>query len=300
MIDILKGTNETVLYEKMHAVKVYYNNKAEDYPVHCHNAIEIIMPIKNNYLVQTNSTDIKVLDKDVFVLPQGALHSLFAPTEGLRLIIQIDYMLLYNLVGLESLIHMFRPYKHLAYKDNPALCERLGALLYNIYEEYESSKPFKEANVYAMFIQFFVQLGRAQIDMNTIFPRVATSKQHEYYEKFMSICSYINENCTENISIEQLCSMAGFSKFHFCRLFKQFTGTSYYEYMLDKRVAFVEQQLTNPELSVTDIAMKSGFNSISTFNRTFKQKRMVTPSQYREIIGIQNSKGMKYNEKDAI
>lgn len=291
MIDILKGTKETVLYEKMHAVKVYYNEQVEDYPLHCHNAIEIIAPVKSLYYIETNSAHITIEEGDVFVLAPGALHSLYAPKSGERLIVQIDYMLLCNLVGLESLIQMLRPFKHITYSADKELCDNLKGLLLTIYDEYNSARPFKEANIYSMFIQLFVQLGRAQINMQSIFPNMASSKQHEYYEKFMSICSFINDNCTDNISIDLLCSMAGFSKFHFCRLFKQFAGTSYYEYVLDKRVEYVERQLTNPNLSVTEIAMKSGFNSISTFNRTFKQKRMVTPTEYREIIGLQNMKG---------
>ena len=49
-------------------------------------------------------------------------------------------------------------------------------------------------------------------------------KQQEYAEKFMEVCEYINAHFSEDLKLEDVAEMAGFSKFHFTRLFKQFTG----------------------------------------------------------------------------
>ena len=99
----------------------------------------------------------------------------------------------------------------------------------------------------------------------------------------MKVCNYISDHCTENISIDRLASLAGFSKFHFARLFKQFSGMSCYEYLTQQRIAHAERLLIQPNLSITEVAMHSGFNSLSTFNRIFKSAKNCTPSEYKRL-----------------
>jgi len=55
----------------------------------------------------------------------------------------------------------------------------------------------------------------------------ATIEQQEYIEKFMAVCDYINSHCTEELTLDDISAMAGFSKYHFSRLFKEFTNTSF-------------------------------------------------------------------------
>ena len=143
-----------------------------------------------------------------------------------------------------------------------------------------------------MMLRFFIDIGRANFNAITRFPGITSGKQHEYIEKFMNICNYITEHCSENINMEELANLAGFSKFHFSRLFKQFSGMSCYEYLLQKRVALAEQLLIQPDISITEAAMLSGFNSLSTFNRVFKSHKNCTPSEYKNL-------NRKENKKDA-
>ena len=99
----------------------------------------------------------------------------------------------------------------------------------------------------------------------------------------MNVCNYITDHCTENVTVEQLADLAGFSKFHFARLFKQFSNMSCYEYLTQKRIAHAEKLLIEPNLSITEVAMRSGFNSLSTFNRIFKAAKNCTPSEYKNL-----------------
>ena len=138
-------------------------------------------------------------------------------------------------------------------------------------------------SVYSLMIRFFVALGRTNFNANTRFPGITRSKQHEYVEKFMLVCNYITDHCTENITIEELADLAGFSKFHFARLFKQFSNMSCHEYLMQKRIAHAERLLIEPHISITEVAMLSGFNSLSTFNRIFKAAKNCTPSEYKNL-----------------
>ena len=64
----------------------------------------------------------------------------------------------------------------------------------------------------------FVLIGRNHIDSGGLFPDVRANKQKEYIEKFNKIFDYIDKNYTEDISLDTVADVAGFSKFHFSRL----------------------------------------------------------------------------------
>ena len=283
MITILNGIHETVDYDSFKGLKIYHNVEVEDYPLHWHTALEIIMPYKNEYTVVIDEVYHTIQEGDIWITPPGTLHRLVAPPSGERLILLFDYSLICNIQGMDSLLHTLHPYALISAKDNPDLNRKLRGYLGEISKEYENKMPFTEACIYSLMMHFFIDYGRTTLNTTERFQGITSSKQHEYIEKFMMICNYITEHCTESISIDELAKMAGFSKFHFSRLFKQFANMSCYEYLTQKRIAHAEQLLIKPNISITEVAMLSGFGSLSTFNRIFKAAKNCTPSEYKSL-----------------
>ena len=71
--------------------------------------------------------------------------------------------------------------------------------------------------------------------------------------------------------------------YHFARLFKQFTNISYYDYLNQRRIMEAQNLLCDPSLTITEVAMRSGFNSLATFNRIFKAQKNCTPREYKQL-----------------
>ena len=159
-----------------------------------------------------------------------------------------------------------------------------------IIEEYKEKQPFCEAMIYADLINVFAALGcratEGMYDRTKGQEGNTTVKQKEYMETVLNACSYINHHYQENITLEQVASISGFSKFHFTRIFKQCMDMTFYEYLNEKRITKAEELLYTTVLSITDIAMNSGFSSISAFNRTFKSIKGCSPSEYRNKLYI--------------
>lgn len=285
MIEILNGIHETIAYYDVHGVKWMQNSEAESYPLHWHTAMEIIMPYRNHYTVEIDGIAHTFDVGDIFITAPGTLHAVIAPDEGERMITLFDYSLICNVKGMDSMLHILHPFALISQKEYPELNDKLRFYLEEIRKEYFGNSPFKEACIYSLLIRFFVAIGRTTFNASDKFPGITNSKQHEYVEKFMNICNYITNHCTENLTIEQLADIAGFSKFHFARLFKQFSNVSCYEYLTQKRIAHAEQLLIEPDLSITEVAMQSGFGSLSTFNRIFKAAKNCTPSEYKKLKG---------------
>lgn len=287
MIKILNGIHETVAYDAFHGLQLYHNVETENYPVHWHSALELIMPVQNDYTVIIDKVSHTLHEGDIWIIPPGTLHELIAPPTGERLIVLFDYSLICNIKDMDSLLHTLHPFTLITEQEHPELNRKLAFYLEEITREYDNPIPFTEASIYSLAMRFFVTLARASFSIHNRFPGIMNNRQHEYVEKFLSICSYISDHCSENITIDEIAGKAGFSKYHFARLFKQFANMSCYEYLTKQRIAHAERLLIEPDLSITEVAMQTGFNSLSTFNRIFKAAKNCTPSEYKNLNRMQ-------------
>lgn len=100
--------------------------------------------------------------------------------------------------------------------------------------------------------------------------------------KIRQVIDYINQNYHQELSIEQLALIMGYSKPHFMSLFKQHAGISCMDFIIRVRLNQAKQLLIHSHLSILEIADKVGFQNISHFNRQFKKHYLATPSQYRK------------------
>ncbi|MDD2957310.1 MAG: AraC family transcriptional regulator [Lachnospiraceae bacterium] len=96
------------------------------------------------------------------------------------------------------------------------------------------------------------------------------------------IQTYINQNLKQPLTIEDMSSRASLSPYHFIRVFKQETGYTPHEYILNARIHAARLYLKSPNMSVKEIGYLCGFSSESSFCTTFKNLTGTTPSAYRE------------------
>lgn len=282
MIENLDGIYETVNFLENTNLRLYVNDKAEDYPPHWHTPFEIIMPIQNTYRAECNKRIYDLREGDIICFCPGCLHSLSAPDTGVRLIFQADTSILRGMKEIDSVISILAPVFVITPENSPNIYNEIHKLLLKIRDEYMSYSAFSEASVYSMFLRILVLVGRNYTNNEELF-QTTNNKHQEYTEKFMRICDYISQNCTEELTLEDVAKIAGFSKFHFSRLFKQFTNVSFYQYLSQNRIYTAEKLLAHPEYSVTDVALKSGFTSLSSFIRMFKIVKGCTPSEFRTM-----------------
>lgn len=282
MIESLNGIHETVNFKKDTNLRLYDNEESENYPTHWHTPLEIILVTLNDYKVLCGNHTFSLREGDIIIICPGVIHSLYAPKIGKRIIFQPDFSILHKIKELETVLSLISPAIVITPEDYPNVHEQLCNLMFSIKKEYFENAPLCEAAIYARLIEMFILIGRNYTESQERFD-VGNIKQSEYTEKFLYICNYISEHCTEDLTLDQVANLAGFSKYHFTRLFKQFTGTSFYKYLNQKRIAHAESLLINPELSITETALHSGFSSLSAFIRMFKIIKSCTPTEFRKM-----------------
>ena len=104
----------------------------------------------------------------------------------------------------------------------------------------------------------------------------------EDYDKMKIIYEYVQKNFSEKITLEEVSNIASMSTVSFNRFIKKRTGKTFVNYINDIRIGYAARWLAEKDLSISEIAFKSGFNNIANFNRSFKTIKKCTPSQYRE------------------
>jgi len=95
------------------------------------------------------------------------------------------------------------------------------------------------------------------------------------------ICDYIDANLEESISLDQLAKLAGFSKYHFARNFKQATGLSPHAYLLKRRADRARKLLSDTNMPIAEVALAAGFSHQSHFTSRFREEFKMTPRAYR-------------------
>jgi AraC-like DNA-binding protein len=105
-------------------------------------------------------------------------------------------------------------------------------------------------------------------------------------DKMDEIINYVFNNYTETHSLNGLALRSGMTVQRFCRNFKKKTGMTLSGYIQSVRINTAKKLLQQSRMYVDDICYEAGFNSVSFFNRQFKEHTGMTPTEYRRCFGL--------------
>lgn len=167
--------------------------------------------------------------------------------------------------------------------DAPGYVEIRSCLL-TILDLVKGQPPYFELPLKSKLFEFFYLLYRHHYIVEK-----ETPDHYRKNEKLRQIIEYIQEHYNEDLRIEELAKLMGYSQPHFMALFKEQTGSSCIDFIIQVRLRAASQELVNTMDSIVTIAHSVGFNNLSNFNRQFKRYFNCTPSAYRKM-GNQASK----------
>jgi len=101
--------------------------------------------------------------------------------------------------------------------------------------------------------------------------------------RISKVKGYIDEHYPEPVRLSDLASLVGMTPPAFSRFFRQQTGKTVMDYILEVRIGNVARMLVDTTVGVSEICYSCGFNNLSNFNRVFKAKRGLTPSDFRAL-----------------
>lgn len=96
------------------------------------------------------------------------------------------------------------------------------------------------------------------------------------------VTDFIEENLDTELSLADIAEVAGFSEFHFSRLFKSRTGLTPHRYVIQRRINKAKELLKHSQMSIKEISANLGFSDQAHFTTVFKNIAGTTPKQFRE------------------
>lgn len=163
----------------------------------------------------------------------------------------------------------FPSYIHLR---NPAAFE---ALLFEIIKVFEQNLPYAELEMKGLMISLLVCLSR----------EINWANNPEWYKHInlvTEIGRYLTANTDREITLDQLSEQFNINKYYLIRLFKENYQETPIHFHLKKRLDAAKQLLQFTNFSITEVSEKTGFPSIHTFCRSFKNTEGMSPKVYRE------------------
>lgn len=106
-----------------------------------------------------------------------------------------------------------------------------------------------------------------------------TSRQNQQSLMIKQAIEYMNTNYSNHITIEDVASHVGFSKFYFCREFKAVTGKTVIDFLNFIRCKNARHLLSSKVCNVTQAGLQCGFQNISYFSKTYYKQIGVLPHQ---------------------
>lgn len=98
------------------------------------------------------------------------------------------------------------------------------------------------------------------------------------------VLEHIDEHLSEDVSLETLAGIAGFSSFHFLRQFRVSTGQTPHQYMIERRLSRARALLLRSALPVSEIAARCGFVDSSHFAARFRRRFGLAPAAFRRAV----------------
>lgn len=228
-------------------------------PENLHEYSEILYCKQGKGMVTVNGHKIPLCEKQLVWIPPNYIHGYeFADAEVICAVFSNDLIPLYSKASsgryyCVSAIDMYE----------------LSEVLENLYQL--NGKDY-------LVISGYLNLICAKVIEQSNF----SSVRHTDSVLYQKIISYISKHYAENITLSQTAKKFGYNEKYLSHTLYELTGIRFRRLVSFYRINCAKNFLVKEELNITDIAAKSGFSALNTFNRTFKEMTGVTPTNYRQ------------------
>ena len=278
---ILHGRQEYVTYKEHSSIRIWPSSVAGHFENHAHSAIEVLVVQRGTAVYQLPDQTYRIGPGQILFIPSGCPHALTESADILRYLLLFEPSPLYTLQDMPQVSMMTQ--HPIFLQDANELREQINHLLMSAVECYVQKKDMWNTQCYAYLLQVYALLGREYL--NTAAPHLPVKHSRIDPEIMNSVMTYIAEHYMDDLALEDAAAFAGFSKYYFSRIFKDFAGVSFSDYLLVKRLNAASNLLIRTNQPIRDVARNSGFGSVATFNRIFRDEKKCTPPQFRAIYG---------------
>ena len=274
-------------FEKFSAFNLSTGYASRSYQAHWHSYGEIL-------LVGPGETNVFQINRDTYQLTEGdflliwpmEMHAIIDADRKESLVIQFSNAFINSLFDLRRIMHFYRNMHVLCINAHRELVSQLRAIADSMKEIFFSAEPDKELRCCMLLMEFMLKLDEHREEFSPEIRRGDSYSDNDtIMRRMMMVTDYIKNNLTaDDLSQSTMARMAGISKDYFSRIFRNVTGMNYSKWLNMIRMEKATELLAEKDMTLTEIAMLSGFQSISSFNRVFRAEKGMAPGEYRVLM----------------
>lgn len=284
----MKAQHQKTLLNADLPMNVFFTDVTE-FPPHWHEAVELVYVPDGSLRVGVNNTVYAMEARDILLITGGDVHYFVPEPKHVNRLILFFEMSYFETIFPEARNKRFtrvllteRDGGAEANESMPSVHKALEEQILGIIREYGDQRDAYKIAMRARLFDILVILLR-EIPMQAYSPQ-ERSRNLSRLGRLDSVFRYAEENYTSEITLEKIASVANFSEYYFTRFFREATGMTFGKYLNNYRVEKAAEMLRSEDDTITEIAFKSGFGSIKTFNRVFKQTKGCSPTAYKKAI----------------
>ncbi len=233
-----------------------------------HENTEILYCLSGEGSVKCDTTDLHMKKGDTIIINARQLHTVSSDTE-----VRYHCLIIANSFFKENGIDI----ESISFKQS--FCDsEASRLIEKIAEIFANPSTYSVAEIRLAVLSYIVYLCKHFIDEHISEPQ----KISKSYAAILDAVEYISQNFDKKLSLEELSARAGFSRFHFARIFKENTGFSVIEHINAIRCDNAGFLLRETQKPISEIALECGFESPSYFAKSFSGVYGLLPSEYRK------------------
>lgn len=265
----------------------YRDDEPREVDFHNHDFYEIYLFLSGSvtYVIEGKSYQLK--PKDILIINNKEFHKAFVkkgvPYERIVIWLNPDYVKSLN-TDKTNLLGVFD--SSLLYRNN--LLRLDPETTEYIYATVDKLGIACNIDIFGSDILRISYIKELLVHLNRIYKvSVGNSLEQDFThnERVTEIIHYINQNLSEDLSLEKLSSRFYLSKYHLLREFKKYTGYTIYKYITQKRLIMAKELLKDCK-HVSDVCSKCGFGDYSNFIRAFKKEFGVSPKKYCKSLNL--------------
>ena len=235
--EIMQVSLEKTILEQDFPFRLFFNDGNTSTTHHFHEDIEIIYLVEGNLKVVVNKDTYNLVVGDILIIGSGEIHCFFKEKEfSKRAVIQFR-MSIYDsfLSGTKdnrTIKPMFIHAKLLTFgSEVHALMEKqIQEIIYEYGEAKEGYKLILKARLYDLAVILLRYMPKDSYSLED------ESRQMERLKKLDKVFAHVEKNYQNHIGLDEISKVAGFSKFHFTRFFKENTGMTFLDYLNNLKI----------------------------------------------------------------
>ena len=274
-------------FDRVSAFNLSTGYEKRSYQAHWHSYGEILLvgPGKTN-IFMVNQKTYELVEGDFLLIWPTEMHAIIDADRKESLVIQYSNAFMNTLFDLQRIMHFYRNLHVLCIKAHPELVGRLRAIAEKMKTIFFSSGADRELRCCMLLMEFMLTLDEHREEFA---PEIRSGDPYSYTDtvmrRMLMVTDYIKNNLTaDDLFQGAMAEMAGISKDYFSRIFRSVTGLNYSKWLNLIRLEKAAELLADKDMTLTEIAMLSGFQSISSFNRVFHTEKGMSPGEYRALL----------------